>query len=716
MADGLRQRKRPAGYEPPQWERVSSLLSDVKKSRQAKIDRIREIKHARRDQWDSTIAKIPSSFRKTLPPLGFPDLEDMLLRLTGMIAKQQPMVQVIPPSGADLDVRKAGKEEARLHGLRITIQDQQDRDIYAMGIDAQLAWGESWISVWPDPLRFRDPGDEDAEESDEKKAVKEAERIVGAGDFARQENESAGDYIKRYGRIMAGGRVPICIEDHDPQTVYDFWSQNRLAIVIVETEHTVLDIEIGLGYRPIRRRDTGERKWALAGKTISEPYVSEESGTGGTDVVDTNHDSGVTDGGRPQGKKVKCVVYCDEWCFQRYLDGVLVEQWEHDWGFVPMFPAAGEQSSDRDPAYKTRSVIDGALVIAKQIVLWSAVMASSGMQHGWPTPFLKNPEHGITGPRGEPTTRTVRMGELNLLGPNEDIVFPYLDAKMGPDFVRHMEFLLGRLENTTMNAFGRDVSPETSGYAVAQIRALYLSMVGTVYTNACRQWRKLFYALRYIVRDVYPGGVYLRGAVETERKDDGREVQYRPVLEYAKEHTTDFTIEVDISEGIVQDEMANRKSAIEMYQAGIWSKRRAQEETGVENPAAENDEIATDRLMNSPAADQQVMIMAMAMAAERYQASRTDMSSPFMQALMQAQQQLMGGGPEQPAGAPVGPGQFQNQGAEPGNALPGGQPMQQNPGPAAPQQGGPTQGPKAEDYAVPKMPGGVKGGNAAAVV
>jgi len=187
---------------------------------------------------------------------------------------------------------------------------------------------------------------------------------------------------------------------------------------------------------------------------------------------------------------------------------------------------------------------------------------------------------------------------------------------------------------------------------------------------------------------------------------EGEEFAYAPILTYKPEDTTDFTINVDIEEGIVQDELALRKSAIELHQAGFWSRRRGMEETGVDDPAREGEEITQERLMDSEAMDQQVMVLAMARAAERFEASREQSSSPFMQELMKARQKLLG------VGTPGLPG---NQGGEPQNANPGGQPVQQNPPVKKPQQGGPAAGPSGpplEQLGAAGIPGGVEGGNA----
>ena len=673
----LRPAQKPESYTPPKFEQVTQIATELRRQREPVFKSIEEKKKARRGEWDDVVRHIPAAYRKMLIPPDLPQLRDMINRVAGLIAKQEPEVEVLPPSGRADEVRKASKEEARLHALRVQIADQQDRDPYAMGIDAQVSWGESWIGVYPDPRRFNDPA------------------------YARGEDEDAEEYSKRYEKAMADIGVPICMEDYDPQTVLPYFSdRERLALTIIESEHAGIDIELGMGYKAVRKDDGSVAEWIKPGTTLSEPYVGQDSRGGSSSPVDTTHDRGPSSpSGANLGRAIRKTVFMDPWTYQCYLDGELVEEWTHNYGIVPMFPALGEQSSDRDPGFKSHGIIDPALATAKQVVMFSAILASNAMQHGFPTPFLKNPSSGLVDPHtGQPLTRQVMLGAMNLIGPQEEITFPYLDAQMMPDFFKYMDYLNGMLESSTLSNFGKAIGGDMAGYAIAQIRSMQLSVLAPIYTNAARQWRKIYYFLRFIIGRDFPGGITLRGAIE--ETEDG--AQYRPILKYGKEHCTDFSINVHIDEGIKQDEIAERKSAIEMKDAGIWSPRRAMEHVGVEDPYLEDQEIKMHRLTASPAYDETVLKMAVQIATERYEATRQDLSSPFYQAIEQAKQTHMGGA-----------GQFANQGSSPVNALPGGQPIQQNQPVPQPQQGGPMAGAPAEGIdhkglGIPQMPGGVQ--------
>lgn len=672
---------RPEHYKAPKYSDVKALSVVLRRQRQRTIDRMSEIKKVRRGEWEDVVAKIPKAYRKLLLAPDLPQLRDQINRVAGLIAKQPPMVEVMPPSGKPGDVAKAAAEEARLHAIRIQVADQQDRDPYAMGIDAQVSWGESWILVYPDPRWLNDK------------------------DYERGEDEPAKEYTERYRKTMASNGVPLCIEDVDPQTVLPHFSdRERLACAIIETEHTALAIELGMGYVARRKSDdSGDVEWLSKPHTLSQGYVSGESRAGEDGGwVDVNHDRNQSGSAGADGmdRVVRKFVYIDPWVYQCYLDGALVEEWYHDLGFCNLFPAKGEQSSDRDPEWQSHGIIDPALAIAKQVVLFSAVLASNAMQHGFPTAFLKNPQHGLVHPiTGEPLTRQVKLGEMNLLGPQEEIQFPYLQAEMMGDFFKYMDYLSGALEQTTLSNFGKAIGSDIAGYAIAQIRSMQLSVLAPIYQNAARQWRKIYYAIRMLVKRFFPGGISLPGAVE---EDEESGAQYRPLLDYGPDDCTDFAIEVHIEEGIQQDEMAERKSNLEMLERGVWSRRRVMENTGVEDPARELEEINIDRMLNSQAADAAILQMALEINTQRRTLTRQDMSNPFTQAIEQAKQGFMGGG-----------GQFQNQASAPANASPDGTPLNQQAQIRPSQPGGPMTGPpegiRLDALGVPKAPGGVEG-------
>lgn len=672
MTDVLQPAAKPAGYAPPTYARVREIHEVLRRTREPVLYKIGEVKKIRRGEWREVIQRIPETYRKMLINPDLPQVRDMIQRLSGLVAKNPPKPQVLPPSTRDTEVRKAAREEQALSALRIAIEDQQDRPIFEMGIDAQIAWGESWIAVMPDATRM--DGD----------------------DWKRGKDEEPRAYTDRAKRLMARGGVPIVLEDFDPQTVFPFvGDRQRLAIVIVETEHTALEVELGMGYKAIRNEDGKTDGWIdMKANTLSEGYVlPADRGNAQIGVVNRDLGFGNTDGSRAD-TPVKKLMYFDGWTYQCYLDGVLVEQWEHDYGIVPIFPAFGETSSDRDPGWASAGVADAAITIAKHLVLFAAVLQSSALQHGFPTGFIRNPVSNLVDHLGNPLVREIHFGKLNVMGMGEEIEFPFLNARVNDDFIRYLDYLNTQLEAATLSNFGRALGSDISGYSIAQIRAMQLSILSTIISGARRQWRGIFQMFRHIIKTDLPAGVYLPGAVMED--DDG--TQYRPIVELRKSDITEFAIEVDIDDSIPQDEVAMGKYAAEMMQAGVWSKRRTQEQTGVENPWEENIEINHDRLVASPAADEATMKLVNALLGERFNAMQQEQASPLDQAIEQAKGTVLGG-----------PGQMQNQGATPMNSGAGGLPLNQQGSSPNPGGGQSINGPPLDSLGIRKQPGGVAG-------
>lgn len=662
----------------PKYDKVKKLLEQLRVQRQPVLDRILEEKRARRNDWNHFRAKLPQAYQKLPIIIGEAEIPEMIIRIAGLVTKGEPMIQVMPPSGNRADVSKASKEESLLRALFQTIGDQQQRDTWSMGVDGQCAWGESWISMWHEGNYYSE----------------------GA---LRKADEKGADYIKRVNNHMAQEGVPIRLEDHDPMTVFPLWDKrDRLQVLILETEHPYFEIEDVFGYSGVK--DSGGNTVDWQRKAIGAPRVPEDSAVGETGPADVNHDRGTWHGGGDQndGQKVKKVVYLDNEVCCVYINGHVVEEWEHKMKRVPCAYAAGKQTSDRDPKFATAGIADSAIDIAKKIVFFESLMASNAFLHGLPTPFVTNPLASEVGPDGSPMgTRQIKIAEMNLLGQGEEISFPLNEAKLSSDFWQTIDILNGKLSEASLGGFNKALNSDIAGYAIAQVRSMQMSVLSTLYKNARRQWRDLAYMARHVIKEDLSAGVVLRGAIETT--EDG--VQYRAIHEFGSQHCTDFAIDVEIPEGIMQDEMAERKSAMEMVQAGLWSKRRAMEMTGVEDPAAEDDEIAIDRMLSSDMASQAILDLAYTLVGMRTQSVLQAQNTPFHQMLEQAKQGLL-----------TSAGQPQNQPGQPQNALPGGEPVQQNPAPTVQQPGGPQDGPPAGGVGgqmgaagVPQIPGGVKG-------
>lgn len=653
---------KPEGYKAPSFGDVELELKRLEIERQPFLTREWEVKQSLRGQWDDVIQTVPTTFRKLLLPPDLPGVRDMVFRVSGMIRKRPMRIDVHPPAPNPAAIKRAASEEKRLNAIPRQMAEQKGRDVAAMAIDSQVRYGESWISVWPDPRRLGHPA------------------------FKRKSGEPAAAYNRRYRDVAAYQGLPLGIDDHDPGSVFARRADDdSLAFVIVKTEHSTSDINTGLGYKPLKGADGKTSSWVGSARTLGQPQLASDTPAGSL-KVDVDHDTGGSRGNSPIVEApVKKIVYMDPWVYLLFLDGILVETWEHDCGMVPMFSAFGADEADRTPGYESHGLIEPALKIAKQVIYFATIMATSAAMYGYRTPFVKNATFGITQNAGgaAPATRKMVIGEMNLLHNNEEIVFPFQEGSMGGEFLQYMDFLNGQLRESTLSNFGSALGSDMAGYAIAQIRSMQLSSLAPVYRNAERQWVGISYFIRYLVKARQVPALYMRGAVE--EAEDGQ--RFRPVMDYAPNDCTDYPISCTIDEGIPQDEIAERKSAIEMQQAGVWSERRVMEKTGVDDPNLEKEEIRLDLVRKSDAYIQLVMGMAAQIAAQREQAvGEAETGTPFMQALEQAKTHMAGGG------------QFQNQAATPANQS-GGSPVNQQPSSQL----------SFANLGTPQMPGGVEG-------
>src|SRR5690606_22847621 len=99
----------------------------------------------------------------------------------------------------------------------------------------------------------------------------------------------------------------------------------RYGLVLIESQHHELDVELGMGYRATRHENGRVKEWHYNGGTLSQPYVAEENRLSAGSLVDVRHDTGLRGPGVMNDRMVRKVIWLDPWTYQCWLDGVLVE-------------------------------------------------------------------------------------------------------------------------------------------------------------------------------------------------------------------------------------------------------------------------------------------------------------------------------------------------------------------------------------------------------
>ena len=613
-------RRVPEDYKSPSYEVVVNTRDRLRERLRPFHTRVTEVKQGRRGIWDDVLRQIPPAWRPIIGEIDVPQFRDTIQRVSGIVGRSRPTVRIRPPTTNTVDHNKADHEEKCLNALIRTLEQQQNRPaIHQLGYDGQVAYGLSAISLVPDPDALDD------------------------FEMARGDDEDAASYMKRTDDILIE-HIPLILTDHDPQTLFWGYSdRERIAFVIEESDHEIWEIETHLGYTAIRDEEGSAQEWVYSGKTLSEAIIIPEVAT----ALGTTH-SGVQGGVRSShatasGQTIRKLVYIDEFSYKMWLGSVLVEEWQHDFGLVPYFFAWGEQSSDRDPAWASIGIADAALTITKQIVMWTAIITANGSRHAWPTPFMKSNRVRAEDPlTGQLATVPIKIGEINVIGLEEDVYFPYLQgAQTNPDFKANLDWLLEQLDLVSLQNFGRAIGTDISGYAVNQIREMQLAILSSVYNNAKKQWTDIASFLRVLVDRLFPSGLVIPGAKETNEDD----MEAWPNLTYGEREITNFELDVEIEMSIPQDDFRVRESAANMVQAGLWSTDTAMREIGVENPQKEMEKINRDRFLALPQVQEFAFAIAQEFVMEKVQNVQQAENTPLSQLLGQSRDEYMGASP-----------------------------------------------------------------------
>ena len=139
----------------------------------------------------------------------------------------------------------------------------------------------------------------------------------------------------------------------------------------------------------------------------------------------------------------------------------------------------------------------------------------------------------------------------------------------------------GLLQTTTSPDFGRGVDKSLSGYSISQLSSQTQTMLRPVYASLRSQYAVLGELVRAWTLKCFPGGYDVQSLAEERRGKDGSLLRSREMLSYGESVVTGGRIDVEIDEGVPQDEWAERMSLKELADAGFIARRHAMEKMGV---------------------------------------------------------------------------------------------------------------------------------------
>ena len=631
--------RRPQGYAPPGFDEAWEHRQEIAERYRAFHDSVDRQKEMRRHDYDGTFSEMDEEERARAAPYalrGNPAHGDYIDRAVGKVSGNRPEAMVVADALRPKAMDAAGYEERCLNAAFRQISLQQQTDPYELGVDSMIAYGLAVWSVFPD-----------------QRVIREMD-----GDFRRRKGESAKAHMERYEELM-GHKVPLVIRAHDPQTVLPFFSdRNELDAMIVVTEHSVLNVSRTMGYKRVHKTEgvnlKGEWGWEKGG-VLFEPDVP-------SDISEYSGGSGARKRYSSSTAQVEKMVWCDKWMTRTWLNGVLVEEYEHDMGRVPFALARGQIAVDSDPEFAHRSLAYNALPISQAIAKWNARIAETAEMYKKPTVLFETEQKDLL------KSYDWDFGKLIGFRPNslKNLQMPLATAQTGIDLQRQLEMLEQKFQTTTISDFGKGVDAGLSGYAVSQLESNQTTTLRPAYANLRRAMADVMELIRAWTRTCFPGGgIVLKGVVET-REHEGQRRHVREMLVYGEEHMTGNVIEVEIDEGIKQDQVAAHKALMEESELGYRSKHGAMELMGIDDPAREMERKRLEMLVDSDLTKQAAFELAMKRLGLIQEAVAEQENSPERTAMNDVMRRYMGG----PGAQPPPPG------SQPVNA-PGGQPINQ---------------------------------------
>lgn len=384
--------------------------------------------------------------------------------------------------------------------------------------------------------------------------------------FPRQkEKQSDEDYNKATELWKRARPLPIAWTSVHPKTVYPRWDELGLAMILERDERPVISLRPKRYNRAKEHPDLWEfdrLKGGLATVKFSQLWTRET------------------------------LTYA--------VNGHVVHHQRHRYGQPPYIYAMGQTTSSPDPAKKGLSLLYPLRYLLPYLDRLLSQKGTAVRLWAWPTPVVKRSLALMQADPSllEPPEYDIRPGKALSIWGDEDISYLVWQGN-GPDADEQLRLVMQMIERAGLAdvLYGQGIGAGDSGYLVNQLIAaarMKLKPLVEHAENAMeRAIRLLWDVVEYEIRQ--PLHVYARGEGEGNRgwislgPDDLN--GYRQV-------------EFKLSPMMPTDEYAVASMAANLMTAGIWSRRRAMERTGVEQPEAEEDRILIERWKASPQVQQ----------------------------------------------------------------------------------------------------------------
>lgn len=503
-----------------------------------------------RDGEDFTLEDVPEAYRSTTQIVNIARNADVLQRMQAIVTDDDPAWEKPPASEEEKDKRQSSLTERWLSAAIDRMYEESGRDAIRMAVDSALADGVGVLKLTYLPDAWKD-------EPSREYMVEEA------GQKVKKEKDAA-QYLKEVDDYRKSARFPFWLEDIDLLCYYPLREGREITEVLEISERPLLPAM--KSFNVIAEKDDAGRRYRKLRKGQKYP---EDSGAG-TDRMN----------------KVLCVERWRRNDVTYYLDGQKVDYIQHNYGFINYVEIAGYQTSSRDPGKAIRSVIDGQRQLVKEMRRILTIWLNWAYMAGWP--YLEAPE--ITGagsgiPDGATTITQLEAGAI--LAHGTRFIEP---PTAGRDLNQLAQIFQAEADRSGLASvmYGNSAGI-SSGYMGADLRAAAQSVLRPIIRNSGHALGMIGQMLLRLIDRRVQAPVYVYGVVgeapTTSRGNQRVNKKYQGWLALGPDDIHGYyPVKATMQPLMPMDEVAQRDSAIRMYQAGLWDPETALEHTNEQQP------------------------------------------------------------------------------------------------------------------------------------
>lgn len=343
------------------------------------------------------------------------------------------------------------------------------------------------------------------------------------------------------------------------------------------------------------------------------------------------------------------------------VGGEQVFRFENELGRIPYVWAFANAVAFADPTLMGTGAAFPLMYIEPWVNQALSQMVGYSTMQAVPTPFTV--QENVPGTVLSDTQITdFKTGKLHQFGPG--IKPGFFELPPARESIDLLNVMVQLAERFTLSPVPQFAGTRTPGVVIASVAERVMSILRPMVDQAQVAWSEQMKLYVHLIKDVVKAPVYISGLTFEEHL--GKRGQASEVAVAPKDIRKITDVLSEIKFQTIQDKIAWNSHAVVMNKQGVWSRQRAQLESGVEDTEGEDRRIAVERLVDSP----QIQL---------YLLQRGLEGQPPLEALQELIQSAGGGVPSvgeseattrltpgRNAGEPRQPGGMGNMGAEAG--------------------------------------------------